>query len=116
MLPASWLSESHALISPSFHTKMAPPAQSTPMKDDKDDGRVECIGTLLVHTSDLQELSNHTGGSRQNDSSSCSPPIDSTQTTDSNPSTMSNLRKRLTKDFQDPPRYDQEEADFWMDD
>lgn len=90
---------------------MAPPAQSI-----KDDDRRECIGTLLVHSSDLQELSNHTSGRQNENSASFSPRVEPIPTTDSNTSTMSNLRKRLTKDFQDPPRYDQEEADFWMDD
>jgi hypothetical protein len=87
---------------------------TTAMKN-KDTDRVECIGTLLVHTSDLQELSNHIPN-RQNDSVSFSPSVETTQATDNNTSTIGNLRKRLTKEFQDPPRYDQEGADFWMDD
>ncbi len=80
----------------------------------KENDRIECIGTLLVHSSDLQELTHHKEHSKEN--SSCSPPVDGAEATDNVPTVIGNLRKRLTKDFQDPPRYDQEEADFWMDD
>ena len=86
---------------------------ATPTKEK--DERVECVGTLLVHTSDLQELTDHKSNPKDSSCSSSSP-VDKASAADSSPTVMGNLRKRLTKDFQDPPRYDQEEADFWMDD